>query len=154
MASASKIYLRLMHVAHLLRRPMTLGVRGAAFDAEGRVFLVRHTYVSGWHMPGGGVDRAETAEAALVREMWEEGRITLSGERRLFGVYLNDHASPRDHVLFYRCEGAEQTEAFRPNYEIAEAGFFHPEALPEGTTPGTRRRLAELLHGAPLADRW
>ena len=38
------------------KRGMTLGVRAACFDGDGRVFLIRHTYVRGWYFPGGGVE--------------------------------------------------------------------------------------------------
>jgi len=38
--------------------------------------------------------------------------------------------------------------------EIAESGFFALDALPADTTPGTRRRLAEVLEGAPIAVKW
>ena len=31
---------------------MTLGVRGIVLDSEEQVFLVRHSYVHGWHFPG------------------------------------------------------------------------------------------------------
>lgn len=135
---------RLMHAAHLLRRPMTLGVRCAAFDAAGRLFLVRHTYLPGWYMPGGGVDPGETAEEAMRRELREEGNLALLAEPRFFGLYLNRQASRRDHVAFYVCRGVRQTEPKRPDFEIAESGFFAPGALPDGTTASTRRRLAEI----------
>ena len=62
---------RLAHGAFLMIRPMTLGARVAAFDDGGRVLLVKHSYVSGWHFPGGGVDAGETADYAAQREMVE-----------------------------------------------------------------------------------
>jgi ADP-ribose pyrophosphatase YjhB (NUDIX family) len=59
----------------LATRPMTLGVRGVAFDADDRVLLVKHGYLPGWHFPGGGVEVGETCERSLVREMEEEARV-------------------------------------------------------------------------------
>jgi hypothetical protein len=41
----------------------------------------------------------------------------------------------------------------RPNWEIAEALWADPAAPPDGLTPATARRLAELA-GAPVEDRW
>ena len=52
-------------------RPVRMGVRVAMIQNE-KVWLVRHTYVPGWHMPGGGVKRGETLEAAARREAFEE----------------------------------------------------------------------------------
>ena len=57
------------------RRSMTLGVRGLVGDESGRVLLVRHTYAEGWHLPGGGVDHGESAHAAALRELAEEGGV-------------------------------------------------------------------------------
>jgi hypothetical protein len=55
-----------------LTRGKTLGVRAVAVDGDGRVLLVRHTYLAGWWLPGGGVDKGETTQAAVVRELREE----------------------------------------------------------------------------------
>lgn len=144
--------LRAMHLYHLLSRPLTLGVRGIVTDGDGRIFLVRHTYVDGWYLPGGGVEPDEPAETALRRELEEEGNIELVEPPRLLGVYLNRNASRRDHVLLYRCGAFRQGEPKRPDREIAESGFFSRDALPEGTTAATRRRLSELdiTDGRPL----
>ncbi|MGV1752189.1 NUDIX domain-containing protein [Agrobacterium sp. CG674] len=132
---------------------MTLGVRAACFDAQGRVFLVRHTYVPGWHMPGGGVERGETCVAALHKEIREEGNLVASSAPQLIHVYFNNRTSDRDHVMFYRLE-VTQSSAKVPDREISESRFFALDALPEGTTPATRRRLAELAGSAMPADYW
>lgn len=143
---------RLFHLSFLLTRPMTLGVRAAAFDAQGRVLLVRHTYVDGWHLPGGGVERGETAVEAVAKELAEEGNVALGAPPVLMSVHLNRAASPWDHVLFYRCDGVTQTAPKLPDREIAEAGFFPLDDLPAETTPATRRRLAELEGASPTQD--
>jgi ADP-ribose pyrophosphatase YjhB (NUDIX family) len=145
---------RLMHRYWRFARGVTLGVRAAAIDSENRVFLVRHTYVPGWHLPGGGVEPGETALDALARELREEACIEVTGEARLQGVYLNLHASDRDHVLAYVVRDFRVTEPKRPDREIAEAGFFALDALPEGTTAGTRARLDEISRECPPSPVW
>ncbi|WP_288425588.1 NUDIX domain-containing protein [uncultured Agrobacterium sp.] len=136
-----------------MRRGMTLGVRAACFDEAGRVFLVRHTYVPGWHMPGGGVERQETGLQALHKEIREEGNLVATSTPQLFHVYFNNRTSDRDHVLLYRLN-VRQTAVKAPDREISESGFFALDALPEGTTGATRRRLAELAGEAPPDDYW
>jgi len=68
-----------IHQALWWTRAVTLGVRALVIDGRS-VFLVRHTYRSGWFLPGGGVERGESPEAAVVRELREEGGI-LCAER-------------------------------------------------------------------------
>lgn len=149
----SRILMRIVHVYFALSRGMTMGVRAACFDSKGRIFLVRHSYVPGWHMPGGGLERGETAQDALVKELREEGNLRIIGQARMFQVYFNTGASRRDHIVFYRAE-VEQTAPRAPDREIVECGFFALDALPEGTTEATYRRLAELSGEAEVSHRW
>ena len=143
----------MMHGYFLMTRAMTLGVRAAAFDADGRIFLVRHSYVPGWHMPGGGVERFETVRAALVKELREEGNLELRGEPQLVAVYFNDGTSRRDHVVFYRCD-VRQTAPKKADAEIREGRFFALDALPEGVTAATRRRIEEISGARDISPRW
>ena len=151
---AARLRQRFFHLFFVMTRPMTLGVRAAVFDAEGRVFLVRHTYVPGWHFPGGGVERGETLPDALARELAEEGNIALQEEPRLHGLFFNGASSPRDHVALYIVRRFIQSAPRAPDREIAEAGFFARDALPEGTSRATQARLTEILDGAALSRLW
>jgi ADP-ribose pyrophosphatase YjhB (NUDIX family) len=129
---------------------MTLGVRVACFNAEGRVFLVRHTYVPGWHLPGGGVERGETAEEAARKEIREEGNLAVTSQMNLLSVHLQNRVSNRDHVFLYRTD-VVQTAPKIADREIKECGFFDLNALPEATTQATRRRLNEVA-GQSISD--
>jgi 8-oxo-dGTP pyrophosphatase MutT (NUDIX family) len=145
---------RAFHLYWRMARGMTLGVRGVVLDGDDKVFLVRHSYVAGWHLPGGGVEVGETFLEALRRELVEEGRIELTGEPVLHGLFLNGHVSRRDHVAVYVVRQFRQDRLPKPNHEIVECGFYDAGALPAETTRGTRLRIAEVLDGAAPIATW
>ncbi len=145
---------RVLHVFWRVSRGLTVGVRGLVIDGAGRIFLVRHSYVTGWHLPGGGVEAGETIAEALARELAEEGNIALTAAPALHGVFFNDRDSRRDHVAVFVVRAFRQELIPVPNREIVECGFFGIAALPPETTPGTRRRIAEVLGGVPASERW
>ncbi|PDT76517.1 NUDIX domain-containing protein [Bradyrhizobium sp. C9] len=142
------------HFYWRLARSMTLGVRAVVLDADNKVFLVKHSYVHGWYLPGGGVEVGESFIEALRRELEEEGRIALMGEPVLHGIFHNSHVSPRDHVAVYVVRNYRQDRLPEPNREIVACGFFDPADLPDDTTPGTRLRIAEVLEGKPPPATW
>jgi 8-oxo-dGTP pyrophosphatase MutT (NUDIX family) len=145
---------RVFHLYWRFARGMTLGVRGVVLDSDNRVFLVKHSYVSGWHLPGGGVEVGETFCGALKRELMEEGRIELSAEPVLHGVFFNSYASRRDHVAVYVVRDFRQDRLPEPNREIIDCGFFEAGALPQDTTEGTRLRIAEVLENKRPIATW
>jgi 8-oxo-dGTP pyrophosphatase MutT (NUDIX family) len=122
-------------------------------DGEGRVLLLEHTYVHGWHLPGGGVDQGESCEAAVVRELVEEAGIRALERPVLLSVHDNGASFPGDHVLLFRIDRWTRTEATARN-EITRTGFFDPRDLPPGVTRGTRARLAEVFGGTAPDARW
>jgi ADP-ribose pyrophosphatase YjhB (NUDIX family) len=145
---------RLLHVWWRFSRGLTLGVRAIVIDEQGHICLVRHTYVPGWHLPGGGVEPGETLMDALTKELREEAGVELAGPPQWHGMFFNDSASSRDHVAVYIVRGFTLRQPHVPDAEIAEMGFFPVNALPAAATMATRRRLAEALHGEPISDRW
>jgi 8-oxo-dGTP pyrophosphatase MutT (NUDIX family) len=145
---------RAFHLYWRMARGMTLGARGVVLDGDNKVFLVRHSYVAGWHLPGGGVEVGETFLEALRRELVEEGRIELTGEPVLHGLFFNGHVSRRDHVAVYIVRQFRQDRLPQPNHEIVECGFYDAGALPAETTRGTRLRIAEVLDGAVPIATW
>ena len=142
------------HLYWRLARGMTLGVRAVVLDSENRVFLVKHSYVSGWHLPGGGVEAGETFRDALQRELGEEGRIELTGEPALHGLFFNSHVSRRDHVAVYLVRHFRQDRLPEPNREIVACGFFEAAGLPAETTSGTRLRIIEVIEGREPILTW
>jgi 8-oxo-dGTP pyrophosphatase MutT (NUDIX family) len=148
-----RILTRVAHTVYFFIKGMTMGVRAACFDDQGRIFLVRHSYIPGWHMPGGGVERHETVFDAIAKELREEGNLELTAPARLVHVYFNRRTSKRDHVVFFRCD-VRQTAPRLKDREIVESGFFALDQLPKGTTSATHRRLKELAGETAFDTLW
>jgi 8-oxo-dGTP pyrophosphatase MutT (NUDIX family) len=139
-----------------LFQPPRLGVRclvtAQSPGAPLQILLVRHTYIDGWYMPGGGVDPGESALEAVVRELREETGIECLEPPKLHGFYFK--RGSRDHVAFYIAGSYRSDGPRMPDFEIAEMRFFPVDALPDATSPATRARIAEIFTGAPPTDTW
>lgn len=134
-----------------LMRPMTVGVRVPLIQ-DGKILLVKHTYQRYWYLPGGGIKRGETLEAALRREVEEEVGAQL-GDLRLLGVYGNFSEYKSDHIVVFFCE--DFFHGNKTGREIEACAFFDMEDLPASISPGSRRRVEEYLEGnLPRIGRW
>ena len=133
-------------------RPITLGVRVMMIDKD-QVLLVRHTYMDGWFMPGGGVKRSESLDDAARREAHEETGATLNN-LSLVGAYTNCKEWKSDHnILFLSTDFATSG---KHDLEIAEIRFFPLDALPVDLLLGHRQRLEEYRAGLshPQFGKW
>lgn len=113
----------------------------ALIEREGRVLLVRHSYVAGWLLPGGGVHRGEPAEHAILREMKEEIGLVHCAPPELFGLYARKAGWATNVIALYRLRDAEFS--FKPNLEVREVQFVDPIAPPMGTPKSVATRLKE-----------
>lgn len=146
---------RAMRLYWRIARPRTFGVRALLVDPAGRIALVRHHYVAGWYLPGGGVDKRESAEEAIRREIVEEVGIAEVAITGVLGVYHNRAEAKDDHVIVFSADVADPAllTAADPR-EIAEAGWFAIDALPAGTSPATRRRIDDYRAGRQGHGSW
>lgn len=134
-----RILYRLFQVYLFIVRPLTLGVR-VMLIRDGKALLLRQTYMDGWFMPGGRIEKNETTEQAARREAREEVGAELHS-LSLLGVYSNFKEWKSDHNVLFLCEDFELSG--KHDQEIAELRFFPLEALPSDVWPGHRRRLLE-----------
>ncbi|QRG68408.1 NUDIX domain-containing protein [Brevibacillus choshinensis] len=137
-----------------IRKPITLGVRVIVTDEQKGVLLIRHTYVNGWYLPGGGVEKGESFFDAARREVQEECGL-LGGQIRLCHLFYSEREGKRDHIaLFHVTDGRMDEKWSRNDGEVAEKMFFQWDQLPEDLSPATHRRLEEFRERTFLDDRW
>src|SRR3954453_12465389 len=79
----------------------SVSVAGVVVDEAGRVLVIQRRDNSRWEAPGGILERHETFEEGVAREVAEETGVTVEVER-LTGVYKN--MSRGIVALVFRCK--------------------------------------------------
>jgi 8-oxo-dGTP pyrophosphatase MutT (NUDIX family) len=130
----------------------TIGARAIILNQDNQVLLVKHTYQPHWYIPGGGVKKGESTKAALLRELKEEVGLTAIEEPILFGIYHHLYLQVNDYPVVYVVKKFSLTKTFSP--EIENTGWFDYAALPEMTSPGTKRRLSEYFTNQTPSEKW
>ena len=112
-------------------------VRGACFDADERVLLMRERIDGLWSLPGGWADPGDTPAAAVAREVREEAGATVD-VNHLVACWDRDargHLPPLPVAvvkLFFLCRVLELGEP--DTLETLETGWFALDALPPLST--------------------
>jgi 8-oxo-dGTP pyrophosphatase MutT (NUDIX family) len=135
-----------------LLSPVAFGVAALVLDSRGRVLLVRQSYMRGWRLPGGGVDRGEAPASAVLRELSEEVGLTSAALPEFFGLYVRRGGWVTNVIALYVLRDIELD--FRPNWEVREILFADPAAPPADSASATLRRLAEWRAGGMRAPYW
>ncbi len=137
---------RLMCVYWGIRRPRTHGALVAVFH-DGKLLLVRNSYVSYYSLPGGYVGRNETSRQAALRELAEEVGVRARPEQ-LEPVIDEENAwqGKRDHVEIFVIEVERRPDVRIDNREVIEAIWVSAErALELSLFPPIRRLLERRL---------
>ena len=128
-----------------------LDVRGAVFDDEGRVLLVRELLDEGrWTLPGGWCDEGDTPRGSIEREVLEEAGVPVRATHlaAVLDREVWDHQPPLDHhcyKLFFVCEALAPVDLDYTSDETSGVGWFAVDALPELSTSRVLPAQIELL---------
>ncbi len=119
---------------------------------DGRWLMIRNTYGHRhWTFPGGGVQRGESVEAAVRREVSEEVGIEL-GAVRSIGSYFTTRNRCRDTVACFVAD-VRSAAAVADGVEVGEVAWVDPERLPVPYSPAVDDVIALLRTDGCLGDR-
>lgn len=137
-----KLVYFLLSIYWKIFKPKTFGARALIIN-NGKVLLVKHTYLPEWYLPGGGLKVGETFEKALKREIKEELGIAVKNFRP-FGTYINTKEGKIDTEKIYLIkENIDTAKMALDNRETRELKFFKLNSLPKNISPGTLRKIQE-----------
>jgi len=127
-------------------RPVRIGISAIIENDACEVFLVKHSYEKGWCCVSGGVERGESFEEALRREVAEETSLTVNSTKLLQIVYRRLRGAHVHGALYHvRASGQFKIDGT----EIIEGKWFSRADLPPDLEPIS----AIILQGAAAPQR-
>jgi 8-oxo-dGTP diphosphatase len=119
---------RLMRTYWRIRRPTTNGALVTLWH-DGKVLLVRNSYVPYYSLPGGYVGRGENGRAAAARELVEEVGLSAAPEQlELVLDVTHEWEGKHDHVQIFSLDLRERPEVKVDHREVIAAEWVAPEA--------------------------
>jgi ADP-ribose pyrophosphatase YjhB (NUDIX family) len=120
----------------------SVSVAGVVVNEAGDVLVVQRQDNSHWEPPGGVLERDETFEAGVAREVHEETGIQVHVDQ-LTGVYKNMRLGVV--ALVYRCHPL--TGHARSTTEAHVARWVKAQEIPHLMTPAYAIRVTDALRG-------
>ncbi len=127
-------------------------VRGAVFNEQGEVLLVREVLDNGrWTLPGGWCDILESPRPAVEREVLEEAGLEVKATHLAAVVDREKwpHYPPMAHQiykLFYVCEPIGAVNLDYTSNETSGVGWFPVDDLPELSPSRVLPEQIRLVH--------
>jgi ADP-ribose pyrophosphatase YjhB (NUDIX family) len=124
-------------------RPHTNGIHAVPVTPDGKIVLVRLTYRSGWHLPGGGLKKGESEQEAVLRELREEIGLASWSSCDLVERFQQQTDWKHDSVAVFTLTDV----GYRPrkSLEIAEVRAFVLSELPGSLSQAQGRRIQRAL---------
>ena len=129
-----------------------LGANAIIFDDDGRILLEKRSDNGWWGLPGGHVEIGESAQDAVVREVWEETGLVVE-VTRLVGIY-----SHPDNLCFVRYPDGSTAHILSTVFECKPIGGqlqlseestdlqYHPaDSLPEQVVLSHKIRIEDAI---------
>ncbi|GAP13260.1 ADP-ribose pyrophosphatase [Longilinea arvoryzae] len=119
---------------------VTLGAFAIIFTGQGEVLLSHRVDMDAWNLPGGGVEKGELPNAAVVREVKEETDLDVAVER-LVGVYT--HTNKDELIFTFLCRIVDGR--LQLSNEADRHAYFAPEQIPVNTIPTQVEQVRDAL---------
>lgn len=116
---------------------------------KSKILLVKNITLKEFHLPGGGIEKNEIGENAIIREIKEELGMNITTLYKL-GKYL--YKGTHKHVEIFITQ--TDSESFVMQWELDDAKWFTFNNLPNlrSTTKQTLRDF--LAHNEPVCGIW
>jgi 8-oxo-dGTP diphosphatase len=136
---------KMMRMYWAVRRPDTHGALVAIWN-DGKVLLVRNSYLTYYGLPGGYVRPDETARQAAARELLEEVGVGITEDKLEPALDItHEWEGKHDHVEIFRLDLPYEPKVKVDNREVIAAQMYTPdEALKLELFPPVKKHIEEM----------